>query len=287
MKLGLSTYSLVRLLRSQEWSITEVIQWAAEQGAEHIEIVPIGFDWGDGNELIDSVRSQAERSGIEISNYTVSANFVTDTEEQYTAEIERVCRQVDIANLLGVKRMRHDVGKRPIGEATIMRFQEDLGKLAHACRIVADYAAQYGIVTSVENHGYHMQASERVQSLIHEVVRENFKLTLDVGNFLCVDEDPIAVVKKMINYASIIHLKDFYIRPAHRDPGQGWIRSASGNYLRGAIFGQGDIDVWELLRVIKHSGYDGYFSLEFEGMEECRQGSLIGLANARRIWDSV
>lgn len=287
MRLGLSTYSLVRLLRSHQWSITEVIQWAAEQGAEHIEIVPIGFDWGDGKELIDSVRSQAERSGIEISNYTVPANFVTDTEEQYTAEIERVCRQVDIANLLGVKRMRHDVGKRPIGEATIMRFQEDLEKLAHACRIVADYAAQYDIVTSVENHGYHMQAAERVQSLIHKVERENFKLTLDVGNFLCVDEDPIAVVKKMVNYASIIHLKDFYIRPAHRDPGQGWIRSASGNYLRGSIFGQGDIDVWELLRVIKHSGYDGYFSLEFEGMEECRQGSQIGLANARRIWDSV
>lgn len=33
---------------------------------------------------------------------------------------------------------------------------------------------------------------------------------------------------------------------------------------------------------IKCSGYDGYVSLEFEGMENCRNGSSIGLANARR-----
>lgn len=287
MKLGLSSYSLVRLLRSGDWEITDVIKWAAGQGAEHVEIVPVGFEWGEGFGLVDAARSQADSLGIEISAYTVPANFVTETEEQYAAELERVCRQVDIANRLGVKQMRHDVGKRPPGEATIMRFREDLDKMVHACRAVADYAAQYGITTSVENHGYHMQASERVQALIHAVDRPNFRMTLDVGNFLCVDEDPIAAVTKMIRYASMVHLKDFYRRPAHRDPGQGWIRSSSGNYLRGSVFGQGDIDVWELLKVIKSSGYDGYFSLEFEGMEECRQGSLIGLANARKIWDAV
>ncbi|WP_214627394.1 sugar phosphate isomerase/epimerase family protein [Paenibacillus agaridevorans] len=287
MKLGLSTYSLLKALRAGQMTIEEVIRWAAEQGAEHIELVPVGFDWGNDLKSADTLRTYAEQAGIELSNYTVSANFITEAEEQYKAEIERVCRQVDIAHRLGVKRMRHDVAKRPVAESSIMRFQQDLDKLAAACRIVADYAQQYGIVTSVENHGYHMQASERVQMLLHAVDRPNFRMTLDIGNFLVVDENPVAAVQKMIGYASVIHLKDFYVRPAHRNPGQGWMRSASGNYLRGSIFGQGDVHTREIIRLIKASGYDGYLSLEFEGMEECRLGAQIGLANAQRLWDEA
>ena len=54
--------------------------------------------------------------------------------------------------------------------------------------------------------------------------------------------------------------------------------------LRGSILGQGDLDIWEILRVIKASGFDGYMSLEFEGMEVCEQGTEISLAMARAIW---
>ena len=39
-----------------------------------------------------------------------------------------------------------------------------------------------------------VQHSERVQALIHAVDRVNFRTTLDVGNFVCVDEDSVAAV---------------------------------------------------------------------------------------------
>lgn len=42
-----------------------------------------------------------------------------------------------------------------------------------------------------------------------------------------------------------------------------------------------------VLRMIKASGYDGFVTLEFEGMEECREGTRLGLENLRRIWDEV
>jgi sugar phosphate isomerase/epimerase len=123
--------------------------------------------------------------------------------------------------------------------------------------------------------------------LVQAVGRPNYKTTLDVGNFLCVDEDPVDAVRKNIPFASMVHLKDFYYRPADRDPGEGWFPTASGNHLRGAIVGQGDIDMWKVIEVVRKSGYDGYVSIEFEGMEDCRLGSKIGMENARRIWDSV
>lgn len=285
MKLGVSSYSLYQAMAAGNMNILEAIEWVAENGGEHIEIVPFGFDFEGNPELEDQIREKAAAVGIDVSNYAIGANFITDSEEAYEAEIARVISEVDRANRNGAKLMRHDVASRP--DTSIVNFNEDLERIAVACQRIADYAKQYGIITSVENHGYYVQASDRVQALLHAVNRPNFKTTLDVGNFVCVDEDPISAVKKNIPYASMVHIKDFYIRPAHRNPGDGWFRSTSGNFLRGAISGQGDLDLWEILRIVKQSGYDGYLSIEYEGMEECTKGTKIALDNVKRIWSEV
>jgi sugar phosphate isomerase/epimerase len=264
-----------------------VIQWIADNGGQHVEIVPIGFTLDDNPELVDAIVKKAADAGIEISNYAIGANFAVGDEEQLQQEIARVKKQVDIANRLGVKRMRHDVASRPIPETSVAQFDADFDRLVRACAEIADYASQYGIVTSVENHGFFIQASERVQRLIHAVNRPNFRHTIDVGNFLCVDENPVSAVRKSLPYASMIHLKDFYVRPSYRNPGDGWFRSTGQNYLRGAIVGQGDIDIPEIIRLIKASGYDGYISIEFEGKEDCLWGTKTALDNAKRIWDEV
>lgn len=288
MKLGISSYSLHRAMKAKQMDILQAVTWIAEQGGEHVELVAnYGFNLVEQPEWIDAIRKQAESAGIEISNYCIKANFIQDNEEDFNREVKRVLHEVDVAHQLGVRFMRHDVASRPLSETTIQHFEQDLPLLVDACRRIADYAEQYGITTSVENHGYYIQASDRVQRLIEQVDRANFKTTLDVGNFMCVDEDSLAAVKKNIHYASFIHLKDFYKRPAYRNPGEGWFTSSSGTYLRGAIVGQGDIDMPEVLRVIKQSGYKGYISIEFEGLEDCLEGTRMGLNNARRIWEEV
>ncbi|WP_274652075.1 sugar phosphate isomerase/epimerase family protein [Paenibacillus humicola] len=284
MKVGLSTYSLSRAVRSGEMDVLQAIEWIAENGGEHVEISQFGFNLEETPELADAIIQKAGEAGIEVSGFNISANFIRPSEAEYEAEIERVIRSVDIAARLGVRTMRHDVASRPKNECSIRQFEADLERLARACRIVADYAAKYGITTTVENHGFFIQSSDRIQRLVDAVDRPNYKTTLDIGNFMCVDEDPVSAVKKNLAYASMIHLKDFYLRPAYRNPGEGWFETLSGNYLRGAIFGQGDIDVPEVIRQIKASGYDGYLSIEFEGMEECKAGSRIGMANAKRLW---
>ncbi|MBQ4899694.1 sugar phosphate isomerase/epimerase [Paenibacillus sp. Marseille-P2973] len=286
MKLGISSYSLFQAMHQGRMNISEVIDWTADIGASHIEIVPkLGFDFDNDPGLEEQIINKTKAAGIEISNYAIGANFITDTDEAYEAEIARVISEVDRVHRLGAKLMRHDVASRQ--DISIQRFNEDLDKIAAACRRIADHAAQYGITTSVENHGYYVQASDRVQALLHAVDRPNFKTTLDVGNFVCVDENPVTAVKSNLKYASIVHIKDFYIRPSYRNPGEGWFKSTGGNFLRGAIAGHGDIDLWEILRAIKSSGFDGYFSIEYEGMEDCLTGTKIAFDNVKRIWDEV
>lgn len=288
MKVGLSTYSLQQALDKKELTVPDAVRWIADNGGEHVEIVPMGFSLLEDPGLIEEIRKAAKEAGIEISNYAVSANFIAQADgEALENEIRTVMAHVDAAKALGVKKMRHDVAFLPPGEGSVDRFEADLPVLVDACRRIADYAAGFGITTSLENHGYYVQSSERVRRLVHATGRSNFKTTLDIGNFLCVDEDPVGAVKDNIPYASMVHIKDFYKRPSYRNPGDGWFPTSHGNHLRGAIVGHGDIDMPEIFRVLKQSGYDGDLSVEFEGLEDCRTASRIGMANVRRFWEEA
>ncbi|PYI55825.1 sugar phosphate isomerase/epimerase family protein [Paenibacillus flagellatus] len=287
MKIGVSTYSLARAINAGEMDVLGAIQWIADNGGQHVEIVPIGYTLDDNPALVDAIVNKAAEVGIDISNYAIGANFVNGDEAHFANELERVKKQVDIANRLGVKRMRHDVAGRPVAETGTAQFEADFATIVRACAEIADYASQYGIVTSIENHGFFVQATERVHRIIEAVNRPNFRHTVDIGNFLCVDENPVSAVKKSMPYASMVHFKDFYVRPSYRNPGDGWFTSTAGNYLRGAVVGQGDIDMYEVVRIVKASGYDSYVSIEFEGREECKWGTKTAMDNAIRIWNEV
>ncbi|MCK9859325.1 sugar phosphate isomerase/epimerase [Paenibacillus sp. ATY16] len=290
MKVGLSTYSLLPALKAGDMSVLDVVEWIAGNGGEHMEIVPYGFTLVDQPELADAVREKAKETGVELSNYSMPANFVQDGEDAFQAEVARVKDHVDLVNRLGMKHMRHDVTAftLPPESMTIQWFEENLHHMVRGSRLIADYAAAYGITTTIENHGFSVQASDRVQRVLHEVNRPNFKTTLDVGNFLCVDENPLVGVSRNLPYASLIHIKDFYIRPSDESPGGGdWFKSAHGTYLRGAIAGHGDLDLRRIFRLIKQSGYDGYLTVEFEGMEECRMASSIAMDNVKRLWQEI
>lgn len=290
MKVGLSSYSLLDAIKKGEMDILDVVEWIADNGGEHMEIVPYGFTLVDNLELADAVRKKAEEVGIELSNYSMPANFVQETEEEFEKEVVRLKEHVDLLNRMGIKHMRHDVTAftLPPEKNTIAYFENSLPQIVEGSRRIADYAAQFGITTTIENHGVAVQASDRVQRVLALVDRPNFKTTLDIGNFMCVDENSIVGVKKNLQYASLVHFKDFYFRPYYQDPGAGkWFKTSNGNFLRGAIVGQGDIEIREIINLIKDSGYDGYITVEFEGMEECKEGSKIGMDNVRRFWEEA
>jgi sugar phosphate isomerase/epimerase len=103
-----------------------------------------------------------------------------------------------------------------------------------------------------------------------------------MGNFLVVDEDPVEAVQRLAKYAIMVHVKDFHIRPVKTMPPSGWSAAQRRIAIRGAIVGHGSIDVPAQLRWLKKAGYNGYLSLEFEGLEESRKGVQMGLDYLRR-----
>jgi len=284
IKIGFTSYSFAAALKSGEMDISQAIRFAAGLGAEHMEISPGSF--GDMNDdMVNTIVTAAKDCRIDLSSYTIGANFVQPDSAAVAKEIERVKKEVEIAAKLGVTRMRHDCGWRPQNECSYENFNRDIEIFADACGQIADKAKTYGIVTSIENHGFYVQGSERVQRVILAVNRENFRTTLDVGNFLCVDEDPECAVLNNIGFASMIHFKDFHIRRSVTDPA-GFIKTLHGRYLRGAVTGDGDVDLPAICKIIKNSNYEGFLSIEYEGREECKFACTRAIKNVKELMEA-
>lgn len=134
----------------------------------------------------------------------------------------------------------------------------------------------------VENHGFFCQDSDRVAALHRAVDFENFGLLVDMGNFLCADEDPATAVSRVAPLAFYVHAKDFHIKDGSGlNPGAGFMKTRGANYIRGAILGHGNVPVGRCLSALSQAGYDGYVAIEFEGLENAETAMAIGLENLR------
>lgn len=279
MKLSVSSYSFGKLLYSGEITQFDCIQKAKDIGFDAIEFVDILAPEGVSREAYAAVLSkECKRLAMPVSSFTFGADFLTGSGGDTKLEIERVKTMVDIAAILGTDLIRHDA---TTGDGRT--FDTILPVIADACREVTIYAAAKGIRTTVENHGFFCQDSDRMEKLYQAVNHDNFGLLTDMGNFLCADEAPDKAFGRLAPYAFYAHAKDFHVKSAMLpDPGEGFFRSRSGNYLRGAIIGHGNVPVLHCIRALKNAKYDGYVAIEFEGMEEPVQGITIGLNNLRR-----
>jgi sugar phosphate isomerase/epimerase len=288
MQFGYSSYTFYQYLRDGRMTLLDVIDWIAESEGTHMEIATVSLSPQINNdtstldqdpEFVAAIKKRAADRGVTLSNMVVPADLLGS---DAATSMARLKRHIHVAAELGIHLFRHDVAPWKMKAENVAEFEELLPRMVDVSKELARYAAQYDITTSVENHGLLMNGGERVRRLIHLVDEPNFKTTLDVGNFLSVDDN--AVVSTALNapLASIVHLKDFYIRDQYM--GDGWHHTPGGKYLLGSIVGYGDLDMRGIVRGIVDSGYDGFISIEFEGIEDAVVGAERGLANAKRLF---
>jgi sugar phosphate isomerase/epimerase len=288
VKLAVSTYSLWAWMRAHGKSIDEAVGQIAEFGVDGVEFA--GFDPGrtepSSIKTAGRLRKRAEKAGLAMAGYCVPGELLMAPAKQ-REQVEKLKHEVDVAAELGVKSMRHDVtrgyGDWSAGVAGPRTFENAVQTIVPAIREIADYAATKRLKTSLENHGFYMQAAERVEQLLAAVDHANFALTLDMGNFLCVEDDPVAAVHRLAKYAVMVHAKDFHVRPKESMPPSGWFATPGKTALRGAIVGHGVIDVAAQVRLLKESEYDGFLSLEFEGLEDPIVAVKLGLEYVRKL----
>lgn len=278
MKIAVSSYSFNQLVSTGKMKQIEVISHAKNMGFDAIEFAEFVLPEGETPlSFAPKLKAECDRVGITVSNYAISADFVNGSDGDWEAEAKRLEDEVRVAAILGSPCMRHDASWGPDKDFLGQRsFDALLPAMANGCRAVTEFAETLGIRTTVENHGYFAQDSERMEKLVIEVNHPNFGLLADVGNFQCADEDSSLALARVLPYVFYVHVKDFHIKcGSSADPGEGWFPTRAGNFLRGAIIGHGNVPILQCLRQLKAAEYDGMLSIEFEGLEDTFTGIKI------------
>lgn len=283
MKIGVSLYSFHGYNESLgiKGCIDKVKEFGGE-GVDFVETPQYANDLEAYKAYAKDIGDYCRSVGIQPLCFCVGSDFLNRDLE---AEIERVKGLVDVAEAYGCPVIRHDATPGyPTTVKTGRSFDHVLPILAKAYRAVTEYAETKGIKTCIENHGFFAQDPDRVEKLINAVNHKNFGALVDIGNFACADADHNYAVGLLAPYAFHAHAKDFHKRSGSLDnPGEGWFMSRGGNYLRGSIIGQGDVPVRQCVNTLRRNGYDGFLTIEFEGMEDPLKGIRIGCDNLKRF----
>lgn len=284
MKTCVSSYSFGGYINDDRLGLYGLIDKVAEMGFDGIEFTDGGWTQGLNLDVAKKVREYATSKGLEMVSLCVGADFINGSNGILKDEIKRLEANVEFAAALGVKNMRHDVTGGFHGRKFSIGYDDALPIAAEGCREVTKFAEQKGVGTMTENHGFFSQDANRVEKLINTVAHPNFGALVDIGNFMCADEDPTLSVGIMAPYAKHVHAKDFHFKSGmEANPGSGFFMTRAGNYIRGSIIGHGNAKVYQSIQALKRAGYNGFCSIEFEGMEDNLVGISVGLENLKRF----
>ena len=281
MKIAVSSYSFSQAMHDGRMSIMDVLPKAKAMGYEGVEIVRGNQSDEEMRALARQLKAQSDAEGIPIIAYMAGADFLKNGLDR---QVDALKREAEIASLLNVKRFRHDSTGGVDADGKKYTVDEALPIVAEGYRRVTEFAAGLGIHTMIENHGYFFQRSERVKKLVETVDHPNFGWLVDIGNFMCADQDSLEAVKMAAPLAVHAHAKDFHFKEkGSYVPSQGWFGTAGGNHLRGAIIGHGAVDVKGCLNALRAANYDKWLSVEFEGMEDCLKALEFDLKNLKEL----
>ena len=104
MKFAVSTYSFGSYISEDKLGIFGVIDKVKEMGFDGIEFTEGEWQGDLSFERAKEVGEYAQSKGLELVNYCICADFINGCAGDLDKEIERVKKQIDYAEALGVKK---------------------------------------------------------------------------------------------------------------------------------------------------------------------------------------
>ncbi len=258
----LSTYSLWRFRNDDLRDFGKCIDIADEFGFDGVELLLYQIEQ---NELLShsklmSYKRHALRLGLPLVGMSTHQGFVNPDRELRKQNIDRTIGQIEIAYKLGIPTMRVNTGRwgtsgsfdalmkaRGIEKPLDGYTDEDAYPwVIEALEACIPTAEKCGVVLALENHWGLGLTPEGILRIVDGVDSPWLQITTDTGNFL---EEPYERLAKIAPKTVFVQAKTYY-------GGGQWYSL--------------DLDYPRIGKILNESGYRGYISLEFEGMEDYR-----------------
>ncbi len=273
-RLGVSTYSFWRFNGpKEEYPIVDCIEQAAEMGFDGVEILHVQMT-SEENGYLQEIKRTAFLNGLDLCGFSTHQGFVTPDEAEREENVERTIHQIELAHAMGIPTMRINTGRwgttpsfdelmanRGI-EPPLEGYTEEDGFdwVIGSIEKCLPHAEKCGVVLGLENHWGLGRTPEGVMRIVRALDNPWLKVTLDTGNFL---EDPYDKLEMLAPETVLLQAKTYY-------GGGKWYAL--------------DLDYDRIAAIMKAAGFEGYVSLEFEGMAEASEAIPKSLGLLRKAF---
>ncbi len=260
IKLSLAAYSFNRYMALKgknppTMSMDDFADFAVGIGLDAIE--PTAYYFADTSPAgLAKFRARCTRLGLDISGTAIGNDFCKADPKQLREQMEYTKQWIDRASIIGAKTIRIFAGSAPKGEPEEQVRARCVEAIEEAC----EYAAKFGILLALENHGGITATLDQILAIVKAVKSPWFGVNLDTGNFHT--EDPYGDLAKLAAYAVVCQLKT-EIQP-------------KGNPKEPA-------DLKRKLDILRDVNYRGYVALEYEAGEDPRTAVPKAIAALRKL----
>ena len=276
MKTGMFT------LPDGKMTFMQAVDYAKKIGLDAIEPYPAREFVQPDADSAKRLADYAAEKQVGICCFSMGADIVGKNRR---AETETVKRYAEVAAAMGSPYLHHTLYPALGFSQNGLPFKEALKRAVESAREICDYAEQLGVKCLYEDQGFYFNGVQRFDDFLGEVNRD-VGVVVDVGNIFFVGEQPEAFAARFAPLVRHVHIKDYlYKDSSWPAPGEGWYVTRDGGYLRGTVPGHGVVNYRRVFSILNAVGYDGFFSLEYDGMEDAYRANELGLQNIRRYYE--
>jgi sugar phosphate isomerase/epimerase len=258
LKVSCNAYSFAKLLNDQLQgrgagiSLFDLAEFCAKQNFDGFDVTGYYFPGYEKNgpgvptdKYIFELKRRAFDLGLGISGTGIGNNFTVADKAARAKDVQRIKNWAEVAGKLGAPvlrvfadtQMRAQTWETVSKGATRERVEEWIAADIRAC---ADYAANFGVIIGVQNHGDFLKTADNLISLLKRIDSPWCGAIVDTGYFKAAD--PYAEMAKAAPYAVNWQIKQSPLGVEAEDASP--------------------TDLKRLLGVVRKSGYRGYLPIE-------------------------
>ena len=264
-------------------TVFDWITMAADLPVDGLEMYE-GFFTSLEPDYLDSVSAAITEVGFEMPMLCCSPDFTAPDASARQKAIEHQLEMIDATKRLGGRFCRVLTGQR-YPEVSVERGVEYSKHCIEAC---LPLAKQLDVVLSLENHykDGHWKYPEfaqkqdvflKVLAAIEE--KEYFGVQYDPSNAIVAGDDPIELLKLVVDRVVTMHASDRYLAEGTTLEE---LRQADGSLgyspnLKHGVTGKGLNDYDQIFTILSEAGYSGWVSIEdgMNGMDEMRESAVF------------
>ena len=252
-RLGLAAYSFRAYMKfsshgsatnptdpARQMDMFEFVDYAADQGCDGAELTSYYFPPDVSDQYLADLRRHAFLRGLDISGSAVGNNFALPDGPELDEQIMSVNRWIDRCSLLGAPHVRVFAGA-----PKNLDLEQSVSQCVKSLRKCADHASERGVMLGLENHGGIVSDAKVLERIVNEVNHDWVRINLDTGNFY--SDHPYEDLARLAPYAVNVQFKV----EINRVPG-----------------GHSPANLPREIEILKHAGYQGYVTLEYESEED-------------------